>query len=99
MPPADQPKFRGRVSQLVGSVVISKNHTAMLAHRQLIDLEGQIYAPLRIAAAEEFERLRNASPDMTAKELLKALVGLEIEEFQARNPGVSHADTLTVLMR
>lgn len=99
MPPAEQPKFRGRVSQLVESVVIGKNHTAMLAHRQLIDLEGQIYTPLRMAAAEEFERLRNASPDMTAKELLKALAGPEIDEFQARNTGVRQADALAALMR
>lgn len=89
MPQADQQQFRGRVSQLVESVVIGMNHTAMLAHRKIAELEGRIYAPLRMAAAEEFERFRNASPGMTKKELLKALVGPEIDEFQARNPEAS----------
>lgn len=71
----------------------------MNAHRWLRELEDRIYIPLRRAAAVQFDLLCRDQPDMTGDTLLKTLVGVEIDDYRARNPAASENATLAALMR
>lgn len=94
IPPDEQPTFRERVSALVDGT----DHI-MHADRKLRQLEDQIYIPMREDAAARFDSLHKEKLDMTAGQLVKALVGPEIEEYRSLHPEAGQQTLLVALMR